>query len=332
MAESTLSLAFTNLQTEVAYYLGYGRDTSVLSVAETNYVNALINSGCRRFYAPVKTEADRPSHEWSFMKPTTTITIFGDVTGTVSGNGVWATPNTTITATAASFYPGMVGMNFTFDTSSTDYEIVSYTNTTVIVVLGNASGEAADDTFTITSTGDFRLPDGFGGLLGAVTFAPGASYDELDNVGEERIRELRVSSETSAVPDYCAVRPLLGDGSTGQRFELMTYATPDTTYVMYYRYLALADQLSGTALYALGGMLHGETILESCLAVAEEREDPEKRTHRDAYGERLLASIELDRKRGPKNLGYMGDDSDLLRDRRDKSRDDHYAYWNNQLW
>ena len=63
MAESTLSIAFTDLQTEAGAYLGYTTDTSVWSNARTAEVARIVKSGLRRFY-----KADG-THRWSFLYP-----------------------------------------------------------------------------------------------------------------------------------------------------------------------------------------------------------------------------------------------------------------------
>jgi hypothetical protein len=78
------------------------------------------------------------------------VRIQNTVAGTVSGTPSKDNGTTTITATADIFVATMVGSTFTFDTSGTSYVIASHTSATVIVVTGDASGETADDTFTIT--------------------------------------------------------------------------------------------------------------------------------------------------------------------------------------
>lgn len=59
-----------------------------------------------------------------------------------------------------------------------------------------------------------------------------------------------------------------------------------------------------------GGQLHSETILQSCLAVAESRKEDTIGPQNQRWMERLRASISRDRVNGPAFGGYMGDASD----------------------
>ena len=66
MAESTLSLAYTALQKEVGYLLGFGRDTSTWTAGETTEASDIIQAGLRQLYA---------AHDWSFLKLSDTLTL-----------------------------------------------------------------------------------------------------------------------------------------------------------------------------------------------------------------------------------------------------------------
>jgi hypothetical protein len=79
--------------------------------------------------------------------------IYTKFTGTVDGTPAKDNGTSTITATTAVFDETVVGGTITFDTSSNGYVVSSYTSTTIIVVTGDASGEAADDTFVFTGGG-----------------------------------------------------------------------------------------------------------------------------------------------------------------------------------
>ena len=83
-------------------------------------------------------------------------------------------------------------------------------------------------------------------------------------------------------------------------------------YVLSYRKLILLNKLSQTNPYPLGGMQHGETILESCLSIAEQRlNDGQKGQHWQQFMTRLAASISYDRRSfTPGFLGYNADRSD----------------------
>ena len=71
------------------------------------------------------------------------------------------------------------------------------------------------------------------------------------------------------------------------------------------------DSITGSEV-PLGGQLHTETILASCLSVAEQVIIPNSpHRYRENYLARLRASVELDRQAyTTENLGYNGDPSD----------------------
>ncbi len=159
-----------------------------------------------------------------------------------------------------------------------------------------------------------RLPDDFGGLEGQVTVSSSTGgYAPIPVVGEGMIRQ-RFAESPSATgrPLMAALRPLKGTtGAQGQRFELFVWPTADATYTLQLAYYVAADYLNTAFPYHLGGSVHAETILESCLAIAEQRLDDAMTVHTMAFKERLLASINHDRKNKPQSLGYNADCSDL---------------------
>lgn len=79
MAESELSITYSDLMAEVADFLGYGVDDDAWTEAQTAQVDRFVQSGVRKFYYPPAMEGVPQGYEWSFMKPVATIdTIDGD--------------------------------------------------------------------------------------------------------------------------------------------------------------------------------------------------------------------------------------------------------------
>jgi hypothetical protein len=159
-----LSMTLTKLKVAVSYALGYG-STYPSGSTEQAHVDRVLDRGLGQFYMPG--EAGVPDiplgHKWSFLSPQTTIVLWATTTGTVSGQGVYSSPSTTITATAAKFYTTMVGHSFTFDTSSTDYTITS--------VGATATASTAADTCVTTAcpTIGVRSPQGWSTAVTSVT-------------------------------------------------------------------------------------------------------------------------------------------------------------------
>jgi hypothetical protein len=95
----------------------------------------------------------RPGLAKSFSK------LLGTIAGTVNGTPVKDNGTSTITGAAGTlFQPDHVGQTFTFGTSPYNaYTIASFISLTQITVTGDASGEYANDTFTITGKPEVRM-------------------------------------------------------------------------------------------------------------------------------------------------------------------------------
>lgn len=80
MAESTLTLKYTDLLQAVGWFLGYGRDDTAFSAGQTAECDDIIQSGYRQFLIPEPLNDRDPGHVWSFLSPKTTLSL---VAGTV---------------------------------------------------------------------------------------------------------------------------------------------------------------------------------------------------------------------------------------------------------
>lgn len=158
-----------------------------------------------------------------------------------------------------------------------------------------------------------ELPDDFGGLEGQITIhGDNNHFYPVSISGEGVIRQLYSGfPDATGRPQYAAARPKrMPTGETGQRQELYIYPTADDDYTLNVPYYLLPNALDGTREYAYGGMAHAETILESCLAIAEQRLDDKVGIHTGKFMERLAASINHDRRNKQQAFGYNRDCSD----------------------
>ena len=166
---------------------------------------------------------------------------------------------------------------------------------------------------TVSGTEDYTLSADFGGLIGLITYTDtDEQWYPIELTGEHRIRILRQRdyNGNKSDPRYAAVRPKSSDGSNGQRFELMLWPQPDAAYTLRYQYHALPSKLTTGNPYPLGGEVHAETILESCLAITEQRLENAAGVHTQKFQERLAASCAMDRMlHTPDVMGYNGDPS-----------------------
>ncbi len=243
--ESTLSLSKSQLEAKVGTFLGAGRGSEYGDSAWTSRQSAeitdCVESGIRQFYFPPPIEGASSSYEWSFLKPTSTLSL--------------------------------------------------------------ASGAST-----------INLPDDFGGLDGEVTLtSPSSSYlCPIPHVGEGVVRQKFAElPDATGSPQVVAIVPIKGTSKgEGQRWQLYFWPAADQAYTLKMTYFILPDALSGQRPYCYGGMQHAETILESCLAIAEQRRDDAVSVHSAKFKERLAASISMDRRMKPQKLGYNADRSD----------------------
>jgi len=325
MAESTLSLDWSELLNRIGQYAGWGRESDPGVVIKpsslSNWTNAkyiridqIAKGGLRQFLNPPPIGGS--SYTWGFLKPETTVTMWATTTGTVSGNGSYSSSTglTTITVTAAAFYDTMVGASFTFDTSSVDYVVRSVISSTVIVVEGDAGGEAADDTYTMTANGSYRMPDDFGGIYGDMHFDPDSGV-RLTCVERPlgTVRALLQRDDTPGTPRYFALATIVPTALQGQRWNVLLYPIADGNYPMTFRFVPNPDAIGLSFPYPYGGPAHAETISASCLAMAELDLNRVRGERWQYFMERLAASIQLDREiYQPKRLGVMVDRSDKV--------------------
>jgi hypothetical protein len=99
-------------------------------------------------------------------------------------------------------------------------------------------------------------------------------------------------------PKRFAIRPKSGVGSAteGQRFELLTFPTPDTSLTINYRYSIQPDDVTDALPFPLGGAQHGETFLMACLARTELLIKGEPGPLTAEFKMQLGASIAMDRR------------------------------------
>lgn len=75
MAESTLSLSYSDIQYEVAKYLGWDRTAANWTTAQNTDFAYIVKRGLRLFYFPPTQEEDKPYYEWSFLRVWANVTL-----------------------------------------------------------------------------------------------------------------------------------------------------------------------------------------------------------------------------------------------------------------
>lgn len=314
-APTALDLGYTDFCREVGSRLGYGMEQGVWNHTQNAVVDQLVHRGYRRFLSP--NPADGIRYSWSFLKPIGTITTNTTGTAVVSGayNGAGDYTIVNLSGLTGSIGDWTVERDFVFDTSGNDYPVQSVQSSTQVRVTGDATGEAASDTFTIAGCETQTLPTDFAYFIDEPVF----SQDEqvfaswLEEVGEGVIRGKWARCPSYAPPQKIARRYKTSTGTARQTQEALFWPIPIAEHVLTYRYQAAPSRLTTAAPYALGDPMHGETILAACLVEAVRHLHASRQaTSEDLaiaeahYAERLQASIMLDRRLDtPQRLGSV---------------------------
>jgi hypothetical protein len=322
---------FTLVDTSITVSSGSAYTLCPWSDDEFDDLISYIDSGLAQFYSPQVLDGERKSHEWGFLHPEVEFIIWNtqaiDYTTPITvtyASYDSANNETTVTASAGTrFYPSMVGATLqAYNSASSSaaatntYTIKTYTSATVIEVTGNASGETDATVYSIEATGDYRLPDNHGGIWNnKIAFdKDDNSYNGIQMTGVGEILQLRQQNIGSIVPTsravYAAEKAETSDGTDGQKNTLMIWPLPNGIRTLHYQANQLQDALTEDT-YPLGGQAHGETILASCLSVAESREDDYMGPMMANFMRLLRTSVSRDREQyNAKFLGYNADYSD----------------------
>lgn len=167
-----------------------------------------------------------------------------------------------------------------------------------VATLATVSGQETQD-----------LPADLGRVLGQFHYATDQHRLSVVQIPEDRFRAVKSSTVGSGAPTAACVRHKPKQPGTGQRLEVSWWPAPDAAYTLTFRYEAFAGKLSEDNPYPLGGMRHGELLVQSCLAVAELRANDERGPHALEFDRLLAAAVEQDRRVGAQFFGAMGDRS-----------------------
>jgi hypothetical protein len=340
---TSLAINLDQWRGEVGRYFGFGRTYSSMTATQQSDVDAVIDRGLRQFYAPPLLQ-DGSAHVWSFMRPTMNIVVhapYEDTRGTTLDlTSVASSPNARAYFSATSLPTWAANGILEYTHPSTEDLRVIHIHSRASATLLELEDAVAEDDF-ISATGGigfsitdsvYGLPTAFGGIEGNITLAAASGYMPVRQVSEDQIREMFLNSGVqTGVPMYFCVRPWRSPqidriGNKGQigmytRYELVLFPRADATYQMSFRYLyvfpGIADYIASggtmTDMHPPGMAYHHETILASCLAVAEEYADSPNGKYKEYFRNRIAASVALDRKTsGSPYFGENIDRSDTL--------------------
>lgn len=145
-------------------------------------------------------------------------------------------------------------------------------------------------------TNTYELPSDFGGSISGLMFPAGSAVRVAEQLMEEEIRSLYATRNLSGDPRNFAVRAKNVVGNSETRYEIMVYPTPARAVTISYRCLIIPPALSAANPIPLGGAQHSQTIIQACLADAEEKlNDVAGGVHEKRFMDCLQTSIQVDR-------------------------------------
>ncbi len=304
MAFPTLAMKFSELYTEVGYWI-YGDGTS-LSADQKTRAKRYVNMGYRAFLAGVDPYKTPPEYyDWGFLSPRAEINLWPSASGTATGTYPGSVG--TITATAAAFYPSMVGHNVAFTVSGSEFRIIGYTSTKVVTVATDPSAESAK-AFTVTADGRYALPDDYAEIIHDPRYGTSGAFTGLKQTDPATIDQLRTGTgDSTGSPYMYAIYPQDLDSAIGGRWWLYVHPVPGSLITMPYRYRVMADKMTDDDEYPYGAAQHSQTILAACLKMCENIISDSASVPEVNFKELMGASIRQDAASVGRNIGYNGD-------------------------
>ncbi len=264
------------------------------------------------------------------------------LTSTADGTPTYteAADTSVIDVDDAIFNAGMVGQTVAFTVTDNNYTIIGFTDSTTVIVEGDASGETDGDTvtaahnyviqsvssllvavvagdasgeadgatITLTPDGNYTLPSTFGGeVLGVITYAagvsPGSAIRWIDEGSIRRLRE-NVSNQT-AYPSLAAIRKM-AETNVARRYELVVFPSPGGDYIVEFAYELYFTELTADGDFHPAGLHYDEAIRAACVAYAEMMGEDRLEDQAEYYHKKALpAAHRRDRQSGPRQLGNL---------------------------
>lgn len=294
---STEGLTFLNLVTRISTKR---YDTISPDATQKTDCRLLCNDGYRQMlqgnYYDI--EGKLRTHKWSFLAPDATLIAFKSVALDAS---VTVTASTvTVTASEASFHPGMIGHSLII-TGDATYTITGYTSTTVVTI--DSSSSASGATFSIDSERYAMLPATFGSIIDPFTYTQDTYQGRMREVTIAQISDIwAVSGTVTNDPFLFAIRPSGFSNSTGQRWEVIWNYYPGSDRILRYRYRVKWSNMSSDSELPLGGIDMNDAIFYGAMMKHEEDQGA-SRYYKGRFDEEMTKAVGLDKAGEARNLG-----------------------------
>lgn len=286
---TSTNVNFSILQERVGHYL-FGIRSGFTSDQE-NDIGDCLNDGLRRVYA---------AHNWSFLRPIADVTTTAPyATGTITvAAGVVTLVGGTFPSWAASGVLSVSNRYYSVASRGSDTQITL--DDTTVSVSSAASYQLARPEIALDATFDSVANDS------DLNYYPSADswYPPVKWRHDSTIRQLEGSNPEFDRPVFYSVRTVTFDPTVGSRKVLAMYPAPDKAYTLRVPMILRPVLLDDTNVYAIGGEVLSQVMLEACLAAAEHNFEERDHVHEKRFLELISLAIREDQERSsPTSLG-----------------------------
>jgi hypothetical protein len=134
--------------------------------------------------------------------------------------------------------------------------------------------------------------------------SPDTWYPPVQWRHDSTIRQLEGNNPEFDRPVFYSVRTVTFDPTVGSRKALALYPTPNQAYTLRVPMILRPVLLDETNIYAIGGEMLSQVMLEACLAAAEHNFEEREHVHEKRFMELIGLAIRDDQERSsPTSLG-----------------------------
>jgi len=281
--------SYTILRERVGHYLFGVR--SGFPTDQQNDIDDCVNDGLYRVYA---------AHAWSFLRPVADISTTAPYsTGTIAITaGVVTLTGGTFPSWAAD---GVLKVNNRYYSVASRGSNTQITlDSTSVTVTAGASYQLARPEIPLDAAFDSVANDS------DLTYYPSPDcwYPPVQWRHDSTIRGLEGNNPEFDRPVFYSVRTARFDATVGSRKVLVLYPAPDQIYTLRVPMVLRPLLVDSVNLYAIGGEVLSQVILEACLASAEHNFEEREHVHEKRYLELIGLAIREDQERSsPTSLG-----------------------------
>ena len=286
---TTTNVNYSLLQTRVGHYLFGIR--SGFSEDQRADISDCMHDGLRRVYA---------AYDWSFLHPVADVTTTAPyATGTVTiASGVVTLTGGTFPSWAADGVLQVNNRYYSVASRGSDTQLTL--DSTSVTVASAASYQLARPEIALDAAFDSVANDS------DLTYYPSPDfwYPPVKWRHDATIRQLEGSNPEFNRPVFYSVRTVRFDPTVGSRKVLALYPAPDQAYTLRVPMILRPLLLDEVNLYAIGGEILSQVILEACLASAEHNFEEREHVHEKRFQELIGLAIRDDQERStPTSLG-----------------------------